>query len=1660
MQNNNNQLGWRDLQKHNANAAAIATGEKLAPGEKAKIKRGFNAEAIYIKGIRLPDDFLHYQFSESVYGILDAPSYVNNPKNTEKVLGMFKKNAIKFINSPKQHFLDKDKPALEKLINSITSLDDITYSVSADKYANGGELTRDDYGKAVQDVLNVLNISSAAFARAEYHSQVKFSPNLIDGFKSVHDKIEAVLLDANKEGLKEEITDDLAKLEFITNELRMERGLIRENDVKSLRNYIDIADYLLDTYWGNTKAITEDTYVYKFSSERGEISAYVEDMNTGATVWQFNYPDTTIKDEEEAAMQTTPVDDGFMKHWDDVDGLCEYLIDLKILPEGAALLTEAQAQKKHDYYKHGGAVAKTEWTKVSSSPTAIYENVKGWSIVQYDTNKFRLLNPSGFDEIGEYVTLSRAKAIYDSDFANEQKLKNGGTAGNITDYGHGRKSETILDNEDYLIKYQDPDFYTITNNRTKKLMCTADRFRDVEKIAKMSIPEAEKWIEQKSRGKMNADFKNMIGEGAISYNYGGAVSEEVTPNMQDEIRSLSWVKELGKIPVAERKSHKLSRPLKFKLVEYGSSGLPEDDETTWYSESGLLDFYKSHIASRANYGKMKQGGVTGSELKIKTFMFADGSKFIVNFKQSEDGHKLVPEFQSVTQQERTTSILMGEKSLAQKALDLGEEKGLPFSTTLTRLLKGEVFKKIFADGGILEKDKCKALALTTNERIILNQMYQSRIDGLDGQIGYFKSGNTRYHDEQVRTPKSSEISRLEEKKKEIKNDISFLYDEKYPYDITNASDARSFLRDLNDLPKNKRGRELFIDNEVHGDKFYEDYLKLYYRLEKFVEDNYGEEYIYKQGGSVNTSSGYNRYNLNLVAPMSFNYAAKLNEVKAYWKEKHPEIQKFLRDNGALGEMSITSASSNEPGGQFINLLVSFKLDSENKVGEQKIRDYLKKIGEKYNLYLDSVNEKYYSYEQGGAVGNGVDIKKQFGVTDEKIDAIVKALYDTFGIVKSDGVPLSSIYEVIRKDWKLGVMANGKWAPTSSHENISAVVEKLRERGWTVWDKWKTGGSLPGNIVRLTESNKQSVTNSFLRLSKANHYEGEYEFEDEEGLTLEWGKYGYNVSEDEQSTDFNLLAEAVVKFNAEFFGTYFASVSSGDKFNTVHIYDMAQLAENSSAYGKVARNHKKLYAHLKKLGLYNQRVDLEVANEEEKENRLRKSKSAAEAIIGGSVSDNEIYALSRTREYMGNTPVVYELSLEGKKVQDFKTPAELFAFLKSETFFSDFFYSGRGIAEAHIRIAKDDKYRQYVVSEEIKWYKQLGTFTAFDLDGGKVANDKAEFKVAYFKLIDKAEKLFTAIVINKMEHGGSLPGNYEVELAAEPNPDHDKNSWEGSVKKQKKRVAVKSIEDAQSKVNTFIEENNLGGGNFIPADVFNNGTKIGYISYNGKYWPAAEPVKERIKLPSEIDFFWVTQKKEYKAGDHIVYQDTEGTFNKFGKVVKAYVQDRTKVYDVIGKDKDSYLVTHTANELRPEIWKHKDFFVIPDNDDNYVVQSRDGVNAYSAKDIEAAKEWIDSQYGSGGSVEFGDFGEDFVAWRLANYIYDRAYTGATIPELLRVAKAEKPNTDWLPIDILIKVKNVLVPKGYVLTDENMFVGKVYWHPYAPKEIVKSVPLAIK
>lgn len=157
---------------------------------------------------------------------------------------------------------------------------------------------------------------------------------------------------------------------------------------------------------------------------------------------------------------------------------------------------------------------------------------------------------------------------------------------------------------------------------------------------------------------------------------------------------------------------------------------------------------------------------------------------------------------------------------------------------------------------------------------------------------------------------------------------------------------------------------------------------------------------------------------------------------------------------------------------------------------------------------------------------------------------------------------------------------------------------------------------------------------------------------------------------------------------------------------------------------------------------------------------------------------------------------------------------------------------------------------------------------------------------------------------QMAHGGGVGDNLQVELGAY------KGGGSNAVAIKFQRFSIKNIDEAINLVRRFINENDLGMGEFVGAQIYENNKAIAYISYNLRVWKGeignmdSEPYKfakgggVALKKVPEIDYYsneWKNKTTEEKkafekklldeAGigvNDIVFEERNGK-KYFGKV---------------------------------------------------------------------------------------------------------------------------------------------------------------------------------
>lgn len=133
-----------------------------------------------------------------------------------------------------------------------------------------------------------------------------------------------------------------------------------------------------------------------------------------------------------------------------------------------------------------------------------------------------------------------------------------------------------------------------------------------------------------------------------------------------------------------------------------------------------------------------------------------------------------------------------------------------------------------------------------------------------------------------------------------------------------------------------------------------------------------------------------------------------------------------------------------------------------------------------------------------------------------------------------------------------------------------------------------------------------------------------------------------------------------------------------------------------------------------------------------------------------------------------------------------------------------------------------------ISKELYNESSYYTLDKHDHNAGTFVVKEARARMEIDGLFNEAKTRFPNTLKN-------LGDNYTVSLSAEPNPDFDEDSLEGSINIPEQLVPVKSVSEARNKVMQFISENDLGSGNWSGGQIFENGRPIAFVSYNGRVW---------------------------------------------------------------------------------------------------------------------------------------------------------------------------------------------------------------------------------
>lgn len=180
-----------------------------------------------------------------------------------------------------------------------------------------------------------------------------------------------------------------------------------------------------------------------------------------------------------------------------------------------------------------------------------------------------------------------------------------------------------------------------------------------------------------------------------------------------------------------------------------------------------------------------------------------------------------------------------------------------------------------------------------------------------------------------------------------------------------------------------------------------------------------------------------------------------------------------------------------------------------------------------------------------------------------------------------------------------------------------------------------------------------------------------------------------------------------------------------------------------------------------------------------------------------------------------------------------------------------------------------------------------------------------------KFIDEAKELVSKYAFydeGKIISNDGLIPNLEVSLEAFPNPDHSRRSHSGTVRIKENLVKVSTIEEAKAVVREFIDDNDLGGGNFTGGNLYSNGEKIGHISYNGRLWNNDDTPMSFADGGDINAFSMKLTKGTANSPDIITTQEQEVNFAKGGRIRDRKYVNHSEDYEVNyakGKNRHGY-----------------------------------------------------------------------------------------------------------------------------------------------------------
>lgn len=458
--------------------------------------------------------------------------------------------------------------------------------------------------------------------------------------------------------------------------------------------------------------------------------------------------------------------------------------------------------------------------------------------------------------------------------------------------------------------------------------------------------------------------------------------------------------------------------------------------------------------------------------------------------------------------------------------------------TFSQLTKeGEKFveKGKYSDGGKIDN-------FSKDEILIINQVLRNYLSDAESNLSYYSNGASRYFNEQVRGSLPAYIESAKKKISEIEDDIKYFNEHKeLPYGYLDTEhQSKLFLTNLNELPKTNNGREIF-NNEIYGDEYYEVYLKLYDRLDSYIDDKF--DIKYSDGGDVDDTKFKEGVKVETTVFMSTEDIGGEEDIEA----------------GTIGTVL------SEPNDEEDLVLVEIK-----GVRHYLPQDVLEVVSEFDNNNDDCINSILTSV-------NKIKPIADFGISDKKLIIIVKEqlTIDEIELLNNNLKNIKGCSEITDDEFTISYKENNKTLILNLKTDDFSI-QKFKDGGKVLASSSSKDGInklieqyLYGSTITLVETDNDKIYEVHNKKGKTSFYvefsRGKYKFIEPttfaDGGGVNVGYNVFNYTDNIYATDEVFKTKALANKFIKEFRNRFANQGyyRDNRMNKINIQDIDLLA---------------------------------------------------------------------------------------------------------------------------------------------------------------------------------------------------------------------------------------------------------------------------------------------------------------------------------------------------------------------------------------------------------------------------------------------------------------------------------------------------------------------